>query len=96
MRSELGITVILVSHSMEDVAEYVERMIVLDNGEILFDAPPREVFGHHRSLEEIGLAAPQVTYLMEELAKSGMPVSTGAVTVQEAAQEIVSVIGNIR
>ena len=95
MRSELGITVILVSHSMEDVAEYVERMIVLDNGEILFDAPPREVFRHHRSLEEIGLAAPEVAYLMEELAKSGMPVKPGAVTVQEAAQEIISAICKI-
>ena len=95
MRSELGITVILVSHSMEDVAEYVERMIVLDNGEILFDAPPREVFSHHCSLEEIGLAAPEVAYLMEELAKSGMPVKPGAVTVQEAAQEIISAICKI-
>lgn len=88
MRKQLGITVILVSHSMEDVARYVERMIVMQEGEVLFDAAPQEVFLHHKELEETGLAAPQVTYFMEKLAKHGMPVASSAVTVEDAVQEI--------
>lgn len=96
MQKELGITVILVSHSMEEVAEYVERMIVLNNGEIMFDAGSREVFACHHELEAVGLAAPQVTYLMDELVERGMPVNPGAVTVKEAAAEIIAAIGNIR
>ncbi len=90
MREELHITVILVSHSMEDVARYVERMIVVDNGRVLFDAPPREVFLQHEKLEKTGLAAPQVTYFMEKLAEGGMPVNVTAVTVEDAVEDILS------
>ena len=67
MHRELGMTVILVSHSMEDVAKYVERIIVMNHGQVMFDDMPREVFRHYKELEQIGLAAPQVTYLMHEL-----------------------------
>ena len=88
MHKELGITIILVSHSMEDVAEYVERLIVMNQGEVMYDGVPKEVYAHYKELEAVGLAAPQVTYLMNELAGKGLPVDTGATTVKEAAQSI--------
>ena len=90
LKEETGITVILVSHSMEDVAKYVERIIVMDHGSVLYDDVPKEVFRHYRELEQVGLAAPQVTYIMQALAKKGMPVDTSATTVEEAVQEILS------
>ena len=88
LTEETGITVILVSHSMEDVAKYVERIIVMSRGSVLYDDTPREVFGHYKELEQVGLAAPQVTYIMQALAKKGMPVDTSATTIKEAEQEI--------
>ena len=83
-----GITVILVSHSMEDVAKYVDRLIVMNQGEVRFDGRPVDVFHHYKELEEIGLAAPQTTYLMQELKKQGADVNTDATTVEEAADAI--------
>ena len=83
-----GITVILVSHSMEDVAKYVDRLIVMNQCEVRFDGRPVEVFHHYKELEEIGLAAPQTTYLMQELKKQGADVNTDATTVEEAADAI--------
>ncbi len=88
LKEETGITVILVSHSMEDVAKYVERIIVMSRGSVLYDDTPREVFGHYKELEQVGLAAPHVTYIMQALAKKGMPVDTSATTIKEAEQEI--------
>lgn len=92
MHKELGITIILVSHSMEDVAEYVERLIVMNQGEVMYDGAPKEVYAHYKELEAVGLAAPQVTYLMNELAGKGIPVDTGATTVKEAAQSILAAL----
>lgn len=89
IQKERGITVILVSHSMEDVAKYVDRLIVMDHGSVRFDGTPKEVFRHYKELETIGLAAPQVTYVMEELKCHGMPVGE-ATTVEEAKAEILS------
>ncbi|MDE7197405.1 MAG: energy-coupling factor transporter ATPase [Lachnospiraceae bacterium] len=88
LKEETGITVILVSHSMEDVAKYVERIIVMNRGSVLYDDVPREVFRHYKELEQVGLAAPQVTYIMQALAKKGMPVDTAVTTIAEAGQEI--------
>ena len=76
MHRELGITILLVSHSMEDVAEYVDRIIVMNHGAVMFDALPKQVFAHYKELEAVGLAAPQVTYLVHELAERGLPVDT--------------------
>ena len=92
MHKELGITIILVSHSMEDVAEYVERLIVMNQGEVMYDGTPKEVYAHYKEREAVGLAAPQVTYLMNELAQKGLPVDTGATTVKEAAQSILAAL----
>ena len=88
MHKELGITVILVSHSMEDVAKYVERIIVMNQGSVLFDGLPKDVFHHYQDLELVGLAAPQVTYLMHELRAKGLPVNMEATTVEEAKESI--------
>ena len=84
MHRELGITVILVSHSMEDVARYVDRIVVMNQGQIELDGAPKAVFRHYRELEEMELAAPQVTYLMNELAEMGLQTDTDAMTVEEA------------
>lgn len=84
-----NMTVILVSHSMEDIARYVERIIVMNEGEKMLDGSPKEVFSHYRELEEVGLAAPQVTYIMHALKAKGMSVQTDATTVKEAAAEII-------
>lgn len=89
---EQGITVILVSHSMEDVAEYVERIIVMNRGGVFLDGEPREIFSHYRELEKIGLAAPQVTYLMHSMRAAGMKVRDDAITVEEAKQEILRIL----
>lgn len=88
MHEELGITVILVSHSMEDVAKYVGRIIVMNQGEVMYDGTPKEVFCEYKQLEEVGLAAPQVTYLMHELEEKGVPVDIHATTVEEAKDSI--------
>ena len=82
------ITVILVSHSMEDVAKYVERLIVMSKGRILFDDTPREVFRHYKELEKVGLAAPQVTYAVRGLEEQGFDIETDVTTVMEARDAI--------
>lgn len=92
MHKEMGITVILVSHSMEDVARYAERLIVMNDGRIMLDAAPKEVFRHYQELETVGLAAPQVTYLMHDLADCGLVVDTDAITAAEAADSIMEAI----
>lgn len=83
-----GITIILVSHSMEDVAKYVERLIVVNRGQIAFDDTPREVFSHYQELEAMGLAAPQITYIMHALKQKGLKVDPNATTVEEARDDI--------
>ncbi len=92
LHKEQKITVIVVSHSMEDMAEYAERLIVLSDGEILFDDRPAEVFRQYQKLEEIGLAAPQVTYLMHDLVEHGFVVPDDCITVEEAKEAILKTI----
>lgn len=94
LHEEHHITIILVSHSMEDVAKYVGRIIVMNQGEMMFDGTPKEVFRHYQELESIGLAAPQVTYIMHALAEKGFQVSTDATTIEEATEEIVRAYQN--
>ena len=93
LHKETGITVILVSHSMEDIARYADRIIVMNQGQVMYNSTPKEVFAHYKELEEVGLAAPQVTYSMHELAEKGFAVDTGATTVREAADSIMEVLG---
>lgn len=88
LQIETGLTILLVSHSMEDVAEYVDRIIVMNKGGIMYDDYPKAVFTHYKELEEIGLAAPQVTYIMHALKEKGIRVNTEATTITEALTEI--------
>ncbi len=88
LQKETGITVILVSHSMDDVAKYVDRIIVMNKGSVMYDDEPREVFHHYMELEQIGLAAPQVTYIMKDLQNQGILVSDDVTTIDEAKEEI--------
>ena len=90
MHKELGITVILVSHSMEDVAKYVDRLIVMNQGSVMYDGAPKDVFRQYKELETVGLAAPQVTYLMHELQEKGLQVDVNATTVEEAKESILA------
>lgn len=89
LHKETGMTVILVSHSMEDIARYVERIIVMNHGEKMLDGTPSDVFRHYEELERVGLAAPQVTYVMHDLRKQGFEVSADVTTPEEAADEII-------
>ncbi len=93
LQKERQITVVLVSHSMEDVAKYVDRIIVMNHGEAAFDGSVREVFSHYIELEEIGLAAPQVTYLMHDLKDKGFDVDENATTIEEAKASILRALG---
>ncbi|MBP3279160.1 MAG: energy-coupling factor transporter ATPase [Butyrivibrio sp.] len=93
LHRKLGMTIILVSHSMEDVADYVDRIIVMNKGRVAFDGEPKEVFRHYKELEEIGLAAPQVTYCMQELKEAGFDVDTDVTTLKEAKREILKALG---
>ncbi|SHL06937.1 energy-coupling factor transport system ATP-binding protein [Anaerocolumna jejuensis DSM 15929] len=88
LHKESGITIILVSHSMEDVAKYADKLVVMNKGSVVFHDTPHKVFEHYKELEEMGLAAPQVTYVMHELKSRGIPVRTDATTVEEAKEEI--------
>ena len=93
LHDDMGITIILVSHSMDDVANYVDRIIVMNKGRVAFDDEPMEVFRHYKELEEIGLAAPQVTYVMQELKAAGIPVNTDVTTLENAKIEILKAFG---
>lgn len=93
LHEETGITVILVSHSMEDVANYVDRIMVMNDGVLTFDDTPKNIFMHHRELEKIGLSAPQVTYIMDDLKNAGFDVDTSAITISEAKDSILKAIG---
>lgn len=92
LREETGMTVILVSHSMEDVAKYVDRIIVMNRGQVLFDNEPGEVFRHYKELEQVGLAAPQVTYIMHALKRGGLDVDTDITTIEEAKTAILQAV----
>ncbi len=87
-----GITIVLVSHSMEDIAKYVERLVVMNHGEAVFDDTPRKVFSHYQELEKMGLAAPQITYIMHALKEKGLDVDVNAITVEEAKDSILKAL----
>lgn len=94
LHKERGITIILVSHSMEDVAKYADRLVVMNKGRIEYDDTPHEIFKHYRRLEKIGLSVPQITRVMYKLKEAGFSVDTNAITVQEAKESILAFIEN--
>ena len=93
LHDKTGITVIIVSHSMEDMARYANRLVVMNKGEKMFDGTPKEVFSHYKELEEVGLAAPQVTYIMNDLKENGLEVPIDVTTIDEAADAIMRALG---
>lgn len=86
------LTVILVSHSMEDIARYADRIIVMDHGKVRYNDTPKHVFTHYMELEKMGLAAPQVTYIMHDLREHGLSVTTDVTTIEEAADQIMQAL----
>lgn len=96
LHRERGITVILVSHSMEDVAKLVDRIIVMHRGKVAMTGTPREIFAHPQELEQMGLAAPQVSYVFAELKKRGYAVPTDVYTVEEAKEALLRLVKQVR
>ena len=88
LKDEMGITVILVSHSMEDVARYVDRIMVMNDGILMYDDTPQNVFAHYKELEKIGLSAPKVTYIMNDMKKAGWNIDTKVLTIEQARDSI--------
>ena len=96
MHHETGITVILVSHSMEDVAKYADRIIVMNQGRVALTGTPREVFSRVSLLEEIGLAAPQTSYVMKGLSDKGYSVAQDIYTVDEATEVLYDLLKQVK
>ena len=94
LKERLDMTVILVSHSMEDVARYVDRILVMNDGKLMYDDTPKAVFSHYKELEAIGLAAPEVTYVMNDLIKRGINVDASAITPEEGVASILEQFRN--
>lgn len=94
LHDDYGMTIILVSHSMEDVAKIAHKVIVMDKGKVALQGKPQEVFKEVEKLEKIGLAVPQVTYLMRALKEKGFNVSDDAYTIEQAKKEILRVLKN--
>lgn len=96
LHRERKLTIILVSHSMEDVAQYADRLIVMNKGGVQLQGAPREVFRHYRELEKMGLAAPQITYLMHALKEKGFAVDVDATTVADARKSILGCLERLK
>lgn len=92
LHDQLGITVILVSHSMEDIARYVDRVVVMDNGKVHFDGTVKEIFRHVDALEAMGLAVPQTAYLARALREKGMVLEGDITTVEEARDALLPLL----
>lgn len=94
LHKEYNMTIILVSHSMEDVAKLADRVIVMNKGKSILDGIPSEIFNKVEVLEEVGLAAPQVTYLVRALKNKGFNISSGVFTVEQAKEALLQYIKN--
>ena len=90
LNREHGYGIVLVSHSMDDIAKYADRIIVMDNAKIAFDDSPTKVFKNYKELEKMGLAAPQMTYVLKKLKESGLRLDTSAMTVEGARNAILN------
>ena len=92
LHEKYNMTIILVSHSMEDVGKLAEKIIVMNDGHVELQGKPKDVFKEIDTLEKIGLAVPQVTYLMRELKKKGFNVSEDIFTVEKAKSELLNIL----
>ncbi len=86
-------TIILVSHSMEDMARTVDRLVVIDDGHIPFQGPPREVFQHGSELEEMGLGVPQMTRVFHRLRAMGVDIDPSVYTIEQAKAALLAKLG---
>lgn len=89
LHEKKGMGIILVSHSMEDVAKYANRIIVMNQGEIMYDDKPEEIFKHYKKLEKMGLAAPQISYIMHRLREEGLQVNSDIIDLYDAKDNII-------
>ena len=96
LHEKMKCTIILVSHSMDDVADYAERIIVMNHGEVFLDGTPKEVFSHKQELEEIGLAVPTVTDIMHQVKGLGYPVDESVTTLSDAAEALVNLYHDVK
>ena len=96
LKEKTGISIILVSHSMEDVAKYVDRLIVMNKSEIIYDDTPKAVFRNYKELEKIGLRAPQITYLVHRLKQEGIDIDTDITKLSEAKEALIRLIDKKR
>ena len=96
LHEKMKCTIILVSHSMDDVADYAERIIVMNHGEVFLDGTPKEVFSHKQELEEIGLAVPTVTDIMHQVKELGYPVDESVTTLSDAAEALVNLYHDVK
>ena len=96
LHKEYNMTIILVSHSMEDVGKLAERIIVMNKGEVALEGAPSKVFKEVEMLEEIGLAVPQVTYLMRALRDKGFNVSEEVYTINQGKEELLKILQEVR
>lgn len=94
LRIEYGMTIILVSHSMEEVAKLAERIIVMDRGKCILDGSPVNIFKEIETLERVGLAVPQITYLVNELRNKGFDLSQDIFTVEQAKCELLKLLSS--
>lgn len=92
LHEKYNMTIIFVSHSMEDVGKLAEKIIVMNDGHIELQGKPKEVFREIDTLERIGLAVPQVTYLMRALKRKGFNVSEDIFTVEKAKNELLNIL----
>ena len=92
LHKKTGNTVILVSHSMDDVARYVDRILVMNRGSLMYDDKPKAVFANYKELEKVGLSAPQITYIMNGRREHGLPVDTTVTTLEEGYENLLSVL----
>ena len=96
LHEKMKCIIILVSHSMDDVADYAERIIVMNHGEVFLDGTPKEVFSHKQELEEIGLAVPTVTDIMHQVKELGYPVDESVTTLSDAAEALVNLYHDVK
>jgi len=93
IRRDHKLTIIWISHNMDNVAELADRVLVIDRGMLMMDGSPREIFARGSELTKMGLALPSAASLMEMLAERGLPVNTDALTLQDAEREILRILG---
>ena len=96
LHQEKNLTIILVSHSMDDIAQYADRVLVMNHGELILDGKPRSIFEYEDELEKIGLGVPQATSVIHRLRKAGIHIDKECITAEESAQAIYEVLKNSR